>query len=357
MINSQADKESRDIELTLRDVMQSLVRHARLIIALPLVAGILALIYVFSLPPTYTASFKAMIVSQHLEYMRRLPTIIPAIVESGKVGDYVKRRLGSVENGNPLQGGLDAGDVRVSMDTDGVFEVYVDGHEPDQVKAIADLYAEGVQRIMPRFSLELGIVPILQNNAFLLQKRKEVSATEQQLRNELVKLHVPDEYKNVHIPFFADIVSLKTRILIKEAEIETVGRVFRAYGSFAYENFAYENFAYEKMQGELASMLVERDDLVKQQRISVSEVVAEYYLKRADLESNRAFKRVLDKRQKLAELDEQKAVPAVVILNPAKEGVKTGPNMLMPIFIALIASLLIAVIYFIGLDFIERTAS
>ncbi len=319
--------EQAEDEISLLDLLQTIVDNLRLLIIGPLVVGLAALGISFAVPPTFTATVKflppqqqqsaaaSMLASlgglgglagaaaglkspadQYLAFMKS-NSVQDALIERFKLQDRYKTKF-KVDTRAAL-----TGSTRAASGKDGLISVEIDDENPQFAADLANAHVDELQKLLAR----LAVTEAQQRRAFfekqLTQVKDKMIAAELALKGTGVNSSV---LKSNPTSAVAAVAALKAQVTAQEVKVGAM----RGYLAETAPDF-------KQALNELANL---RTQLAKQEKDEPASTVGQgdYVAKYREFKYQETLFELFAKQFELAKVDESREGAVIQVLDAAQ---------------------------------------
>ncbi len=371
--HSQADDE-----ISLLDILIVLAKHKKLVLGLPIVAGLLALGITFLMPNWYTATTKILPPQQSQSSaaamlgqlgalagmaggslgIKNPNDMFVAMLKSRTIADAIIERfkLKELYDEKYLQDTRKelSNNVNISSGKDGVITIDVDDKDPKRAADMANTYVDELEKL----TLKLAVGEAGQRRLFfekqLKQSKDELTQAEIELTKYQKQKGVIDPKGQAGLTISAA-AALRAQITAKEVQLASLR-------SFATP----ENPDLLRAQQELASLRVEMAKISRGGSGEIGDVLvsmgkapeegAEYFRRFRDLKYYETLYELLAKQHEVAKIDEAKNATLVQVLDRAEPPErKSKPKRLLILLLSLFGAGLVALLGAFGMNSIEQS--
>jgi uncharacterized protein involved in exopolysaccharide biosynthesis len=320
--------DTQDDEISLLDLLQTIVDNLRLLVLGPLAVGVLALVISFVIPPTYTATVK------FLPPQQQQSAAASMLAGLGALGGLAGGALGGLKNpadqylafmkSNSVQDALierfklqDRYDQKYKVDTrmaltantraasgkDGLITLEVDDKEPQFAADLANAHVDELQKLMAHMS----VTEAQQRRAFfekqLHQVKDKMIAAEQALRATGISGNV---LKSNPTAAVAGVAALKAQVTAQEVKVGAM----RGYLADTAPDF-------KQAMNELGSL---RAQLTKQEKDEPASAdgQGDYVAKYREFKYQETLFELFAKQFELAKVDESREGAVIQVLDAAQ---------------------------------------
>ncbi len=364
-------------EISMLDLLIVLAKHKKLIVGLPLIAGVAAVVWSLLMPNTYTATTKLLppqqsqstavgmlaqlgglagvaggalgIKSPSDTYvgMLRSRTVADAIIARFDLNALFQRKLQS-DTRQALQNM-----TRIRAEKDGVMTIEVEYTDPKQAAALANAYIDELYKL----TNVLAVTEASQRRLFF--ERQLLHAKENLLKAEIAAKQSLEKGGIVQVEgqgrtMLEAAARLRGQITVKEVQIGAM-RAFAAYRNpalfLAQQELDVMKRELAKMEGLGAGKARENSTEPNSQGIdSLSSL--------RDIKYYETIYELLAKQFELAKIDEAKDSTIIQVLDKAIEpDRKSGPNRRQLVMLSIVAALSIAMVIAFVHEAISRVRS
>ena len=348
--------EPEDDEISLLDLLQTIVDNLRLLVLGPLAVGLLALGYSFTIPPTYTAKTQflppqaqqsaaaSMIASlgslgglagaaaglknpadQYVAYMKSV-SLQDALIERFNLKERYKAKM-KTDTRMVLTGA-----VRVASGKDGLMSVEVDDKDPQFAAALANAHVEELRKLLGR----LAVTEAQQRRLFfekqLNQTKVNLTLAEVALKSTGISSSV---LKSNPVSAVAAVAGLKAQVTAQEVKVGAM----RGYLADTAPDF-------KQAMNELANL---RSQLAKQEKDEPAsntttgsangKDVGDYVTKYREYKYQETLFELFSKQFEIAKVDESREGAVIQVLDAAEPPErKSKPNKSQMAIVASLAS-------------------
>ena len=348
--------EPEDDEISLLDLLQTIVDNLRLLVFGPLAVGLLALGYSFTIPPTYTAKTQflppqqqqsaaaSMIASlgslgglagaaaglknpadQYVAYMKSV-TLQDALIGRFKLQERYEAKT-KTDTRFALTGA-----VRVASGKDGLMSVEVDDKDPQFAAELANAHVEELRKLLGR----LAVTEAQQRRLFfekqLNQTKENLTLAEVALKSTGISSSV---LKSNPVSAVAAVAGLKAQVTAQEVKVGAM----RGYLADTAPDF-------KQAMNELANL---RSQLAKQEKDEPAsnptagsangKDVGDYVTKYREYKYQETLFELFSKQFEIAKVDESREGAVIQVLDAAEPPErKSKPKKAMIAIIATLAS-------------------
>ena len=337
-----------DDEISLLDLLQTIVDNLRLLILGPLLVGLAALGISFAVPPTFTATVKflppqqqqsaaaSMLASlgglgglagaaaglknpadQYLAFMKS-NSVQDVLIDRVKLQDRYETKF-KVDTRTAL-----TGSTRVTSGKDGLITVEIDDKDPKFAADLANAHVEELQKLLAR----LAVTEAQQRRAFfekqLTQVKDKMIAAEQALKGTGVNTSVR---KSNPTSAVAAVAALKAQVTAQEVKVGAM----RGYLADTAPDF-------KQALNELGNL---RAQLAKQERDEPASAAGQgdYVAKYREFKYQETLFELFAKQFELAKVDESREGAVIQVLDAAQPPEKkTKPKKALIAIIATLAA-------------------
>lgn len=356
---TQTPAEPEDDEISLLDLLQTIVDNLRLLVLGPLAVGVLALGISFLVPPTYTASVK------FLPPQQQQSSAASMLAGLGALGGLAGGALGGLKNpadqylafmkSNSVQDALierfklqERYEAKFKVDTrkaltqnarsasgkDGLITLDVDDKDPQFAADLANAHVEELQKLLGK----LAVTEAQQRRAFfekqLNQVKDKMIAAEQALRATGVS---GSALKSNPTAAVAGVAALKAQVTAQEVKLGAM----RGYLAESAPDF-------KQAMNELANL---RAQLAKQEKDepAAADGQGDYVSKYREFKYQETLFELFAKQFELAKVDESREGAVIQVLDAAQPPEKKAkpPKALIAIIATLAAGFALLLFVFI----------
>jgi uncharacterized protein involved in exopolysaccharide biosynthesis len=320
--------EPEEDEISLLDLLQTIVDNLRLLVLGPLTAGILALAISFLVPPTYTAKTQflppqqqqsaaaSMLASlgslgglagaatglknpadQYLAYMKS-NAVKDALIDRFKLMDRYEAKLRT-----DARMALD-GAARIASGKDGLISVEFDDKDPQFAADVANAYVEELRNVLGR----LAVTEAQQRRLFfekqLTQAKDKLTAAEQSLKSTGISDSV---LKSNPASAVAGIAALKAQVTAQEVKIGAM----RGYLAESAPDFKQALTELANLRAQLAKQ--DKDDAASD-KAGQGDYIGRY----RDFKYHETLFELFAKQYELARVDEAREGAVIQVLDAAQ---------------------------------------
>lgn len=320
-----------DDEISLLDLLQTIVDNLRLLVLGPLAVGVLALGISFLIPPTYTASLKflppqqqqsaaaSMLASlgslgglagaaaglknpgdQYLAYLKS-NTLQDALIDRFKLMDRYESKF-KVDTRTAL-----AANARAASGKDGLITLEVDDKDPQFAADLANAHVEELSKLLSR----LAVTEAQQRRLFfekqLTQAKDKLTAAEQSLKATGISASV---LKSNPASAVAGVAALQAQVTAQEVKVGAM----RGYLAESAPDF-------KQAMGELANL---RAQLAKQENANsvgaenATDAQGDYIAKYREFKYQETLFELFAKQFEMAKVDESREGAVIQVLDAAQ---------------------------------------
>ena len=319
---------AEDDEISLLDLLQTIVDNLRLLVLGPLTVGLAALGISFAIPPTYTAKTQflppqqqqsaaaSMLASlgslggsagaaaglknpadQYVAYMKS-NAVEDALIEHFKLQERYKAEL-RTDARKSLEG-----NVRIASGKDGLISVEFDDQDPKFAADVANAYVDELRNVLSR----LAVTEAQQRRLFfekqLVKAKDNLTAADQALKATGISDSV---LKSNPASAVAGVAALKAQITAQEVKVGAM----RSYLAETAPDF-------KQAMAELANL---RAQLAKQDKDEASNGQAgqgDYISRYRDFKYHETLFELFAKQYEIARVDEAREGAVIQVLDPAQ---------------------------------------
>ncbi|HUF81703.1 MAG TPA: Wzz/FepE/Etk N-terminal domain-containing protein [Burkholderiales bacterium] len=355
-------------ETSLLDLVLVIAEHLRLVVAVPLCVGLVALGVSFLIPPTYTATTKLLPPQQQQGLMSMLASqlgalagpaaavagvknpsdVYVAMLKSRTIADRLIERFGlhrqnDLKFNEQASNGLRAR-TRVTSGRDGLIVVTVDDPSAERAAALANAYVEELSLM----TQEVAITEASQRRVFferhLKNSRDELMRAEVALRKAGINEATLNVVPSSAIEFVAN---LKARVTAQEIKLA----VMRGSMTESSPEFMQASSELAAMRAQLAK--AEQNDQSK-----AGERGAEYIPRLRNFKYHEALFEMMAKQYELARLDEAREGAVIQVIDKAlPPQFKSKPNKTQIAVIATLVAFFLTVLALFALHAVRRAVA
>ena len=348
--------EPEDDEISLLDLLQTIVDNLRLLVLGPLAVGLLALGFSFTIPPTYTAKTQflppqqqqsaaaSMIASlgslgglagaaaglknpadQYVAYMKSV-TLQDALIERFKLQERYEAKT-KTDTRFALTGA-----VRVASGKDGLMSVEVDDKDPQFAAALANAHVEELRKLLGR----LAVTEAQQRRLFfekqLNQTKDNLTLAEVALKSTGISSSV---LKSNPVSAVAAVAGLKAQVTAQEVKVGAM----RGYLADTAPDFKLAMNELANLRSQLAKQ--EKDEPASNPTAGSAngKDVGDYVTKYREYKYQETLFELFSKQFEIAKVDESREGAVIQVLDAAEPPErKSKPKKAMIAIVATLAS-------------------
>jgi uncharacterized protein involved in exopolysaccharide biosynthesis len=345
--NTHIPSEPEDDEISLLDLLQTIVDNLRLLILGPLVVGLAALGFSFTIPPTFTATVKFLPPQQQQSAAASMLASLGglggfagaagiknpadqylAFIKSNSVQDELIERF-KLDERYQAKFKEDAraaltGSTRATSGKDGLITVQIDDKDPKFAAELANAHVDELQKLLAR----LAVTEAQQRRAFfekqLGQVKEKFTEAEQALRATGVSSSV---LKSNPTSALAAVAGLKAQVTAQEVKVGAM----RGYLADTAPDF-------QQAMTELANL---RAQLAKQEKDepAAASGQGDYVAKFREFKYQETLFELFAKQFEMAKVDESREGAVIQVLDAAQPPEKKSkPKKALIAIIATLAS-------------------
>jgi uncharacterized protein involved in exopolysaccharide biosynthesis len=356
------------------DLAIALAKQKRIVLGIPLLAGIVALVIALLLPPTYTASVRILPPQQKESSASAVLGSLAGV--SGGLGTNVGQALG-FRNPNELYVGILRGrtigdrlierfslreryevstmvaarralesTTRITAGKDGLISIEVDDNDPQRAARIANAYVEELDSLMQKLALTEAAQRRLFFEKQLASARDKLVAAETELRKAIDTKGITGVDAQTRA-LVGTVEQLRAQIAVKEIQLDAM----RAFATDQNPEAVRLRQELKSMKGELANLEGGR----REGNTSTLPAGLENVRRLRELKFLEFTVELLTKQYEIAKIDEAKDAVLIQLVDPAiPPDYRSKPKRSLIVLLTMMVAGFAAVILAILREYLER---